>query len=162
MRLVRSYHALGTPKQVDPSRITLVVDPTVEEADQHIRDEQEEIVRMLHRELEDVDRRVTRSRARAYNIPLRLQDTGEGSARRKSIRKGKLPIRTPRQRANEAFRLIHTPEEEEDSDPDPVGADEATYAMVIEPEFDDEGNVVADGDMLFSASSSSSSEDEFH
>ncbi|MCO5567457.1 hypothetical protein L7F22_021148 [Adiantum nelumboides] len=89
-------------------------------------------------------------------------DEIQGSARRQSIRKGKLPIRTPRQRANETVRLIHTEEVEEDSDPDPVGADEATYAMVIEPEFDDEGNVVADGDMLFSVSSSSSSEDEFH
>ena len=61
----------------------------------HIRNEQEEILRMLHRELEDVDRRVTRSRARAYAILLREQGLEMETARCESIQKGKLLVRIP-------------------------------------------------------------------
>lgn len=136
-------------------------DPNTEE-DQHIRDEQEEILRMLHRELEEVDRRVTRSRARAYSIPLHARAEAAESARRKSIRKGKLPIRTPRRRANEAVRLIHFEEEQQEEEEDPGAAMQATGPVMVDPEFDDEGNVMTHGDMLSSASSSSSSDHEFY
>ncbi|MCO5600557.1 hypothetical protein L7F22_054671 [Adiantum nelumboides] len=71
MRLVRSYHSLGQPKQVDATELKMVDDPRPEEVDRQIRDEQEQILRELHRELESVDRRVTRSRARALSLPLR-------------------------------------------------------------------------------------------
>lgn len=118
---------------------------------------------MLHRELEDVDRRVTRSRARAYRIPLRKEPqlTDAETARRESIRKGKLPIRTPRQqRANEAVRLIETEEEVVAGFMPPGDAGQST--SLAEPEFDEDGNAIGKGNTLSSASSSSSSDDEFY
>lgn len=47
-------------KQVDPTGLKMVDDPSTEEVDRQLRDEQEEILRELHRELESIDRRVTR------------------------------------------------------------------------------------------------------
>ena len=93
----------------------MVADPTVEVLERPIRDEQQEILRDLHRELESIDRRVTRSRARAFTIPLEPAAEDPAMARRESIRRGKLPVRTGRRRANEAVSLIHsTPIEADD------------------------------------------------
>ena len=48
---------------MDPTTLKMVDDPTTEEINTQIRDEQDYILRDLHRELESLDRRVTRSRA---------------------------------------------------------------------------------------------------
>lgn len=140
----------------------LVPDPTTEEMEVRIRDEQEEILRELHRELESIDRRVTRSRARSLSIPLRIAPGDPDETRRESIRRGKLPIRTGRRRANEAVRLIPS----DTLEPDDAFADVAeeigpSTTLGVEPEFDDEGHVLRDGGMLYSDDSSSASDDEF-
>lgn len=138
-----------------------MADPTAEEMDWRIRDEQEDILRELHRELENIDRRVTRSRARSLSIPLRIAATNPDQARRESIRRGKLPVRTGRRRANEAVRLIHSDTLEPDDpyahDVEDIGP---STTVAAELEFDDEGHVVRDGDMLYSDDSSSASDDE--
>ncbi|KAI5081032.1 hypothetical protein GOP47_0004215 [Adiantum capillus-veneris] len=162
MRLVRSYHSLGQPKQVDATELKMVDDPRPEEVDRHIRDEQEQILRELHRELESVDRRVTRSRARALSHPLRTVGGDPDTVRRESIRRGRLPIRSNRRRANEAVRLIHA--EIADMPGEACGAEvvvqELTYAEP-NPEFDEEGNVLDDGGLLSTDDSSSASDTDF-
>lgn len=144
-------------KQVDPTLLKLVDEPDPELVDRQIRDEQEEILRDLHRELESVDRRVTRSRARSLNIPLcqaAAPAPDPDSVRRESIRRGKLPVRSQQRRANEAVQLIHTQI--------PEAHDEDALDLVVdEPDFDEEGNGINDGGMLSSEDSSSSSDDEF-
>ncbi|KAI5062606.1 hypothetical protein GOP47_0023145 [Adiantum capillus-veneris] len=162
MRLVRSYHSLGQPKQVDATELKMVDDPRPEEVDRQIRDEQEQILRELHRELESVDRRVTRLRARALSLPLRTVGGDPDTVRRESIRRGKLPIRSIRRRANEAVRLIHA--EIADMPEEACGAEvlvpEWTYAEP-DPEFDEEGNALDDGGLLSTNDSSSASDTEF-
>ncbi|KAI5079929.1 hypothetical protein GOP47_0005408, partial [Adiantum capillus-veneris] len=162
MRLVRSYHSLGQPKQVDATELKMVDDPRPEEVDRQIRDEQEQILRELHRELESVDRRVTRLRARALSLPLRTVGGDPDTVRRESIRRGKLPIRSIRRRANEAVRLIHA--EIADMPEEPCGAavlvPELTYAEP-DPEFDEEGNVLDDGGLLSTDDSSFASDTDF-
>lgn len=151
-------------KQVDPTGLKMVDDPSTEEVDRQLRDEQEEILRELHRELESIDRRVTRSRTRAYSIALRpaAEDPETQTTRRESIRRGKLPVRTPRRRANEAVQLLHT----EDSEPDDAVAEDVEeprsrpFSATGEPEFDDLGNALSDGGVHSSDDSSSSSDDE--
>lgn len=123
--------------------------------EQHVRDEHAEILRLLHQELESIDRRVTRSRARSFTIPLREEAADSESARRRSIREGKQPVGTQRTRANEAVTLIRTQRELGDDD------DEPGPTLMAEPEYDDEGNVLTDGDLLSSGGSSSSSDEEF-
>lgn len=142
----------------------MVPDSTEDDEEQRVRDEQADIIRLLHRELESIDRRVTRSRARALAIPLREEAADSESARRRSIRKGKLPIRTQRTRANEAVTLIHTQREPGDDDV-AHGSHDTSFTsshvpVMVEPEYDDEGNVLTDGDLLSSGSSSSSSDEE--
>lgn len=147
-------------KQVDPTKFTLVDDPFAEDVSTRIRDEQEEIIRELHRELETVDRRVTRSRARALSIPLRSPAPDTSTTRRESIRRGKLPVRTSRTRANEAVRLVET----QSSQAAEVGEEvpqEVRTGATADPEYDEEGNVLTDGDMPSSAESSSGSDEEF-
>ena len=132
----------------------LVSEGSAEETEQQqlvLRNEQEEIIRMLHRELESVDRRVTRSRARVLSLPLVGQDVDLEVSRRETIRRGKLPVRIPRRRANEAVPLIQPTE---DDDP-------GQQSMMAEPEYDEEGNVLTDGDFLSSGGSSSSSDEDF-
>lgn len=148
---------------MDPTRIKLVPDPTtIDEAEQRLRDEEDEILCLLHRELESVDRRVTRSRARAYKIQLHEGPADAESSGRRGARRGKLPIQTPRARANEAVRLIHTTQQ--DDAETGTGTSEAAHPpvpMMTGPEYDDEGNVITEGYMLDSPGSSSSSDDEF-
>ena len=135
--------------------LKMVDDPSPEEVDQQIRDEQEDILRDLHRELESVDRRVTRSRARALSIPLRLAATDPDTQRRESVRRGKLPVRTKRRRANEAIRLIHTEVADEED-----ALEHVPSVILADPEFDDEGNVLDAAGMFSSDDSSSSSSDD--
>ena len=134
----------------------MVDEPTAAEVDAQIRGEQEDILRGLHRELKSVDRRVTRSRARALSIPLRPAALDPDTARRESIRIRKLPIQ--RKRANVAVRLLHT------DVPDPDEEDTAVAATappaVAGPEFDEERNVPHDGGIRSSDDSSSSSSDD--
>lgn len=144
---------------MDPTTLKMVDDPTTEEINTQIRDEQDDILRDLHRELESLDRRVTRSRARALSIPLRPSTEDPDSTRRR----GKLPVRSNRRRANAAVRLIEPQSSEQvqfaadDEDEEPP---QPAFLGFVEPEYDDEGNVLTDGDMLNSDSSSSSSDDE--
>ena len=99
-----------------------------------------------------MDCRVTRSHARALSIPLRPAALDPDTARRESIRIGKLPIK---RRANEAVQLLHT------ELPDPDEEDTAVAApAVASPEFVEEGNVLHDGGIRSSDDSSSSSSDD--
>ena len=127
----------------------MVAKSTTDQMDQQHRDEQEEIIRLLHRDLESMDRRVTRSRARAYNIPLREQAVDQGTARLESICRGKHPVHSAQKRANEAVPLLS-------SEPDDLGV-----PMIAEPEYDDKGNLIGDGDLPSSAEALEASDGEF-
>ncbi|KAI5080033.1 hypothetical protein GOP47_0005512 [Adiantum capillus-veneris] len=143
MRLVRSYHSLGQPKQVDATKLKMVDDPRPEEVDRQIRDKQEQILIELH-------------------TPLRTVGGDPDTVRRESIPRGKLPICSNRRRANEAIRLIHA--EIADMPEEACGAEvlvpELTYAE-RDLEFDEEGNVLDDGGLLSTDDSSSSSDTDF-
>ncbi|KAI5065803.1 hypothetical protein GOP47_0018427 [Adiantum capillus-veneris] len=145
--------------KVDATELKMVGDPRPEAVERQIRDEQEQILRELHRELESVDRRVTRSRARASSMHggkrSRNCETREYS-------QGKLPIRSNCRRANEGVRLINA--EIADMPEEACGAEvlvpELTYAEP-DPEFDEEGDVLDDGGLLSTDDSSSVSDTDF-
>ena len=137
----------------------MVDDPSQLGVDRQIRDEQEDILRELHKELESVDCRVTQSRSQALNIPLHPTIPDPDTARRESIRRWKLPVRTQQRRASEAVQLIHTAEV---SEPDEKDAPEDVPSVSTAfPEFDDdEGNALDGGGMHSSDGTSSSSSDD--
>lgn len=112
-------------------------------------DEQEEIYRMLHRELESIDRRVTRARSRALGIPSTQSQRHQPRVRGPRPRRG----RGGRGQRDDDHGL--SADESQEAGPS-AAADIPTF---LEPEYDDDGNVLIDGDVLSSASSSGLDDD---
>ncbi|MCO5558913.1 hypothetical protein L7F22_012503 [Adiantum nelumboides] len=89
-------------------------------------------------------------------IPLHEHAPDPDSARRESICKGKLLVRSSRKQANEAVRLIEASTDAVEDD-----LHQALVSVMAEREYNEERNVLTDEDLVFSTESSSASDDVF-
>jgi len=135
---------------VDPTKIEVSVDQPIA-----VHDVDEGLYSELHRELETIDRRVTRahSRARSHtHVSLAVRARGRGRGRGCQIRRGSSSrVVTYARRGDRNASPDTVPVDEES------GSSSSSFEELMEPEFDSDGNIVTDGDY---GSASSTFEEE--
>lgn len=131
-----------------------------DEAAARLRSEEEEIFRMLHRELETIDRRVTRARSRVHGIELSgSQAQGDHIVipRARSRRGPKRGTRRGRGGRGNVIDHAETSSVAADGEVESSthGTSSSSCLVIAEPEYDSDGNVLTEGDMPSDSSSSS-------
>lgn len=130
-----------------------------------MRDEQEELYRQLHRELESIDRRVTRARTRSLGSSTSLATSTSASHTRTSTSRGRGA--RPRGRgatargSERSDHMQRVPEEGLDIPVEAPNIDLPDVDIPVgrEPIYDSDGNTLTDGD--YSSSSSSGLDDDY-
>ncbi|KAH7425014.1 hypothetical protein KP509_11G036900 [Ceratopteris richardii] len=152
LRLLRTLRSLTGPKQTSPIDFESAFTSAEVCIEASILDEQDQVYRMLHAELESIDRRVTRARSRATSRPQRdpPEEGPSTSAAPVYTRRRKM---RPRRRGQPIVLEAQLEDIVEDA---PEDHEFAEMVPTVEPEYDDEGNVIPRDDI-----SLSSSEDSF-
>ncbi|KAH6557952.1 hypothetical protein KP509_1Z084900 [Ceratopteris richardii] len=150
LRLLHSLKDLQGPRQVIPSVFeTALTEGNEVQVESSVHDEQDDIYRMLHLELETIDRRVTRARSQRLSRSSRRQTRSDApSTSTVAPRGGRRKLRT-RRRGDPV-----PPQEDIDDDiqDDPLADIEIDVPLL---DYDDEGNPII-MDMVPSSESSSS------
>lgn len=109
---------------------------TLKSVNKEVDEEEERIYAELYRELEETDRRISRTRHRRR--PTTTKDSGKGKDKGKENSKGKGKGALMRRGSSSASA---TTMDEDDLVPPIEG--------LREPEYDDEGNLLSEGDFIF-------------